>query len=125
MGIAATLAVVYAISCCGVIGFQIALIAGAPWGPITQGGTHERALPLSGRVAACASIFILLGLACAIRSAAGLWPFWPGWTAWIALAVQALSTLANWITPSKPERRLWAPITSFLLATALGAILLA
>ena len=113
-----TLPYVYGALCVAVIGFQIALICGAPWGRITQGGQHAGRLPLSGRFAAGLSIFILIGMALAVASADGRWPNWPMWTTWLALGVQALSTLANWITPSRPERRLWGPITSVMLITA-------
>jgi len=117
------LALAYSILIIGVIGFQIALIAGAPWGPLTQGGQHEGALPRSGRIAAGASIVILIAMALAILSQAGLWPNWPRWTGWAALVVQALSTTANWATRSKPERKLWAPITTLLLVLASSVVI--
>ncbi|WP_424967978.1 MULTISPECIES: hypothetical protein [unclassified Dinoroseobacter] len=123
MNLITSLAVGYAIACLGVIGFQIALIAGAPWGRITQGGKHQGALPISGRVAAFVSIFILAAMACAILSAVGIWPNWPRWTGRVALGVQALVTLVNWITPSKPERMLWGPVESVLLAMATVVVL--
>lgn len=117
-----TLALVYTAACFGVIGFQFALIAGAPWGHLTQGGQHVGALPIKNRVAAGISVFILAGMALAIASAAGFWPFWPAWTAWVALAVQAVSAFLNWITPSKPERRLWGPITTVMLLLAASVV---
>ena len=46
----------------GVVAFQVALIAGAPWGRLTQGGLYEGALPTWGRAAAGVSIFILIAL---------------------------------------------------------------
>ena len=108
----------YAALCLGVICFQIALILGAPWGRITQGGTIRVKLPASGRMIAFVSIFILAGMALAILSASGAWPNWPRWTGWVALAVQSLSMILNWITPSRPERLLWGPITTLMLALA-------
>ena len=102
----------------GVIGFQFALIAGAPWGNVTQGGQHHGALPTKNRIGAGVSVFLIAGKALAIGSIAGFWPFWPEWTAWAALALQSVVTLLNWITPSRPERRLWAPITTFMLLVA-------
>ncbi|WP_321828965.1 hypothetical protein [Thalassovita sp.] len=113
-----TVAYAYALICCCVIGFQIALIAGAPWGRITQGGQVDGPLPRRGRVLAAVSIFILAFMALSVLSAAGLVVDWPKWTAWVALVVQALSALANWITPSAPERRLWGPITTVMLLCA-------
>jgi hypothetical protein len=112
----------YGAICSGVVLFQVALVLGAPWGPITQGGSHPGRLPVSGRIVAAASIVVLVGMALAIASAAGLWPHWPRWTSWAALAVQFVSTVLNWITPSRPERLLWAPITSVMLALAASAV---
>ncbi|MEM8554029.1 MAG: hypothetical protein AAGF71_04280 [Pseudomonadota bacterium] len=116
------LALLYLFGCLCIVGFQVALIAGAPWGKINQGGQHTCSLPLSGRIIAGVSIFLLLGMACAILSAAGLWPNWPIWTVWPALAVQGMSAVLNWITPSRPERILWGPIMSLMLVVALTVV---
>lgn len=117
-------AVIYVIVVAGVIVFQFCLIAGARWGRLTQGGRHEGALPVAGRVIALLSIPLLLFMAAGITSAAGMMPNWSNWTAYIALAVQALSTCLNWITPSRAERLLWGPITSVMLVLA-GYVVLA
>lgn len=111
-------AVVYVAMIVGVVAFQICLIAGAPWGRLTQGGGHAGALPARGRVAAGVSILLLLALAAGVASAAGLPPGWPAWTGWTALGIQAVSTVLNWITPSPAERRLWGPVTAAMLALA-------
>lgn len=108
----------YVILVAGVIVFQVCLIAGAPWGRMTQGGRHEGALPVAGRVAAALSVILLACMGAGIASAAGTTPNWPMWTAYVALAVQALSTTLNWITPSPAERRLWGPVTAVMLALA-------
>jgi len=115
-------AIAYSILTAGVIVFQCCLIAGAPWGHLTQGGKNTGALPRAGRIAAGISILLLVGMAGGVLSAAGLAPGWPQWTGWAAVGVQALSTLANWATPSKSERRLWAPITTLLLVLALVSV---
>lgn len=100
--------------------FQIALILGAPLGRCTQGGQHEGALPLSGRIIAAVSIPIVLFQGLAILSAAGFPGLgWPVWTGWVAFAVTVVSTVLNWITPSKPERAVWGPIMLVLSAMAL------
>jgi hypothetical protein len=116
-------AMFYALAVAGVIGFQVCLMAGAPWGRLTQGGGQEGALPASGRVAAGVSIALLVFMGAGITGAAGLPPQWPPWTGWVALSIQAVSTLLNWITPSVPERRLWAPITSVMLGLAAYVVL--
>lgn len=118
MTIIDTMLFIYVAACVGVIWFQFALIAGAPWGHLTQGGQQHGSLPTKNRIAACISVIILAGMALAIASAAGSWPLWPSWTAWAALAVQFVVTLLNWITPSKPERQLWGPITTTMLLLA-------
>ncbi|SIN78194.1 hypothetical protein [Vannielia litorea] len=102
----------------GVIGFQIALILGAPWGRITQGGQVEGPLPRSGRIVAAVSIALLIAMALAILSADGRWPAWPSWTGWAAVAMNGVMTVLNWITPSPAERRLWGPITTVIFALA-------
>lgn len=111
-------ATIYAFFIVCVIFFQFCLIAGAPWGRITQGGQHEGPLPVSGRVAAGISVFILIAMGLGILSAAGLVSAWPRWAIYTVLGVQALSVVLNWITPSRKERLLWAPITSTMLAMA-------
>lgn len=116
-------ALAYAVICGGVIVFQFCLIAGAPWGRLTQGGMHAGALPVSGRVAAVASAVLLTLMAGAILSAAGLWLHWPQWTSWVALGIQTVSTVLNWITPSRSERLLWAPVTTAMLVMALLVLL--
>lgn len=113
----------YAVICFGVTVFQICLICGAPWGRITQGGTHPKSLPISSRVFAGVSIILLTVMAGSIISAAGLWPYWPRWLGWCALGIQAISTLLNWITPSRSERLLWAPVTTVMLTLATVVLL--
>ncbi|MDG1482608.1 MAG: hypothetical protein P8R54_23660 [Myxococcota bacterium] len=106
----------------GVVAFHVALIAGAPWGYLTQGGQHRGRLPLRNRVAAGVSIALLLCMGAAIASTAGFAPSAPAWIGWATVGVQALSTLANWATTSAPERRLWAPINTVMLAAALCVV---
>ena len=106
----------------GVIGFQVALILGAPWGRLTQGGQTEGPLPLSGRIIAAVSIGILIAIPVALLSADGRWPNWPNWTAWGAVAVLSISTVLNWITPSSAERKLWGPIMTLMLILAIAIV---
>jgi len=113
----------YASACLAIVFFQIALIVGAPLGAYTQGGRFEGALPLAGRIAAAVSIPVVLFQALAILSAAGFPGLgWPAWTGWVAFAVQVATTGLNWITPSKPERAVWGPVTSVMSAMALVAL---
>jgi len=112
-------ALLYAVFCGGVIVFQIGLIAGAPWGRLTQGGNHPDVLPGSGRVIAAISAFLLILMAGSFLSVAGMWLIWPRWMGWGALGIQMVSMLLNWITPSRAERRLWGPVTTVMFTMAL------
>lgn len=101
----------YATACMAIVFFQVALIGGAPLGRWTQGGQHPGRLPLSGRIVAGLSVFVLLFQALAVLSAAGFPGLdWPRWTGWLALAVSVISTVLNGITPSKAERAVWFPV---------------
>ena len=118
-----TLAVVYATGIAGIICFQIALICGAPWGKITQGGRQDGPLGAAGRVSAGVSIFLRLVMGAGILSAAGYPPGWPNWTGWFATAISGISMILNWITPSAPERKIWAPVTTVMFALAMAVML--
>ena len=110
----------YGTACLAIVFFQIALIAGVPLGRYTQGGQNDGALPMSGRLIAAVSIPVVLFQALAILSAAGFPGLdWPRWTGWMAFAVQVVSAGLNWITPSKPERAVWGPVTLVMSAMAL------
>ncbi len=103
-----------------VVLFQIALVFGAPWGRLTQGGRQDGALSPSARALAALSVGVLVFLALAILSAAGFPGLgWPRWTGWVALVLTLLTTMANLATPSEPERRLWGPVTLVMSALAL------
>lgn len=114
----ATAAHIYALMCAGVVLFQLALIFGAPWGRITQGGNHEGALPMRGRVFAAVSLVLMVLMGTAMLSAAGALDLWPRWMGWAALGITAISCVLNWITPSRPERLLWGPTLLVMLLLA-------
>ena len=115
-----SLAHLYATACLASVFFQIALIAGAPLGRFTQGGRYEGALPLSGRLMAAFSVPILLGMALAIVSAAGLPGLeWPRWTGWVAFGLTCAICALNWMTPNADERSIWGPVTTVMSALAL------
>lgn len=113
------LAHLYAAGCLAIVAFQVALIAGAPLGPWTQGGQNPGALPRAGRIVAALSIPVALFQGLAIVGAAGFPGLdWPRWTGWVALFLTALSCVLNWITPSAPERAVWGPVILVMVALA-------
>jgi hypothetical protein len=118
-----SLTIVYSIIILGVICFQMALIFGAPWGRITQGGTHDGALPKQGRIIAAISIILLVAMICSIISMGGHWPHWPRWTGWLTVTINLIMCVLNWITPSVAERKIWGPITSVIVVLAASIML--
>lgn len=117
-------ALIYFAICIGVILFQICMIAGAPWGRLTQGGFNSGKLPTRNRILAGFSVFLMLAMGLSIISAAGYWPSWPIWSGWIALASTIVSVIMNLMTPSVPERKLWGPVTLAMLGLALIVVLM-
>ena len=122
MGIVSVAAVIYAIIILGVIAFQIALVAGVPWGAYAMGGAFPGQLPPALRIAAIVQAVLLAGMAAVILAQAGLiLPGWSqgSWLVWIVVAVMLLGLVLNLITPSAGERKIWAPTLSILLICSL------
>ena len=123
MAIARVAAIIYAIVTFGVVAFQIALAAGAPWGTYAMGGASPGQFPPALRIAAIIQAVLLAGMAAVILARAGLvlpgWSRVSHWLVWIVAALTALSLVLNLITPSAGERAIWAPILALLLLSSL------
>jgi cytochrome bd-type quinol oxidase subunit 2 len=121
------LAIVYAITTALVVGFQLALAAGAPWGAYAMGGAFSGRMPSPMRVAAVVQAAVLIGLALVVLSRAelvvpDLVDTWP-WLAWIPVVVSALAVVLNASTRSQGERRIWLPVALLLLLCSVGVAL--
>lgn len=116
-------AITYGIVSLGVIAFQIALAAGAPWGEIAMGGAFPGQFPPELRVAAVVQAVILLLLALIVLSRAGValtkWSKVSRWAIWIAVVFSSLSLILNTITPSPRERAIWMPVALIMLISSL------
>ena len=123
MDIARVAAIIYAIVMLGVVAFQIALAAGAPWGAYAMGGAAPGQFSPALRVAAMIQAVLLAGMAAVILARAGLilpgWSQVSHWLVWIVVALTALSLALNLITPSAGERAIWAPTLALLLIGSL------
>lgn len=123
MDIARVAAIIYAIVTLGVVAFEIALAAGAPWGAYAMGGASPGKFPPALRIAAIIQALLLAGMAAVILARAGLvlpgWSRVSHWLVWIVVALTALSLVLNLITPSARERAIWAPTLSLLLISSL------
>ncbi|MGE0556043.1 MAG: hypothetical protein AB7R55_21655 [Gemmatimonadales bacterium] len=106
-----------------VIGFQIALAAGAPWGEYAMGGAYPGRVPppirvtavLQGGLAALLASVVLARAGVAVRRWARSSRRW----IWAVVALALVSTVLNLITPSAGERARWAPVAVALLLTSL------
>ena len=123
MAIARVAAIIYAIVTLGVVAFQIALAAGAPWGAYAMGGASPGQFPPALRIGAIIQAVLLVGMAAVILARAGLtlpgWSRMSHWLVWIVVALTALSLVLNLISPSVGERAIWVPTLSLLLISSL------
>jgi hypothetical protein len=115
-------ALLYAAVSVGVVAFQVAVAAGAPWGAYEMGGVLPGQFPLALRIAALAQATLIAGMAAVVMSRAGL--ILAGrsaasrWLVWLVVALAAVSLLLNLITPSAGERAIWAPVALLLLTSS-------
>jgi hypothetical protein len=115
-------AIIYAVVSLAVVGFQVALAAGAPWGEYAMGGAAPGQFPPALRIAALVQAALIAGMAMVVLARAGLiLPGWlrvSRWLIWLVIAFVALSLFLNLITPSAGERAIWAPTLVLLLVTS-------
>ena len=121
-------AVISTVLLAAVVVFQLALVAGAPWGAWTQGGAVTGALPTSGRVFAAVSAVILLAFALGLLGRVGWGPLaghrrLSTTLTWIAVAYGVVAVVLNAATPSGVERVVWLPFSLVLLAAELTTAL--
>jgi hypothetical protein len=121
----ATAALLFALLAGGVGVFQLALVLGAPWGEFTLGGRWPGRLPASGRWLAALSLMLLVVFSVLILARAGLGlglaglEAWSRPGAWVVVAYCALGSVANVMTRSRRERRLWLPVVLCMLGLSL------
>lgn len=127
MDVTVVAAVIYSFVTLVVVGFQLALAFGAPWGAYAMGGAFPGRFPPAMRLAAVAQAILLGLMAAVVLSRAGLvlpqWSQVSGWLTWVIVAFVAVSVVLNTVTPSAGERRLWVPATLVLLASSLTVAL--
>jgi len=116
---------------CGLLGivilFQLALVAGAPWGAYAMGGAFPGVYPPAMRVAALVQTVILgaIGLVALARAGLAL-PRWrpaSRWLIWVVVVLLGVGVILNLITPSGIERAVWAPVAILLFASGLRVAL--
>jgi hypothetical protein len=107
--------------------FQLALAAGAPWGSLAMGGRYPGRFPPQMRIAALVQVVIygLMGVVVFVRAEMILPDMFEASriAAWVVVALMGIAVVLNLITPSKWERRIWAPVALVLFATSLRVAL--
>ena len=122
MKIICVAALVYATVSAGIVAFQVALAAGAPWGAYAMGGAFSGQFPPTLRIAALVQAALIVGMAAVVLSRAGL--VLAGWSrasrrlVWVVVAFAAVGLVLNLITPSAGERAIWAPVALVLLVSS-------
>src|SRR5918993_1026592 len=122
IGVSGAAALVFATVSAGVIAFQLALAAGAPWGAYAMGGAFPGRFPMALRIAAVVqtAFFALMAGVVVSRDGLGLvrWSSASRTFAWVVVAISAVSFVLNLITPSAGERAIWAPVAFLLLVSS-------
>lgn len=127
MNVATTAALVQVAIALVVVVFQLALVAGAPWGEYTMGGRNKGRLPRLLRISATVSAVIMLAQAGHYLAQAGvlpplLDPRGSNVVNWIWFGFSIAGLIVNSISRSKKERNTWVPV---LLASAACTLLVA
>ena len=103
--------------------FQLALAVGMPWGDLAMGGRFPGKFPPNLRIGAVVQAVLLAFLACIVLAKAGAAFLGLSNLAnslvWVAVGISGLSLVLNLITPSKWERRLWAPVALVMTIASL------
>jgi len=110
-----TAALIQVVISLGVVVFQLALAAGAPWGEYTMGGQTKGRLPRSQRIGATLSAVIMLAQAGHYLAQAGVIPRLLDPTGnnvvnWIWFGFSIAGLILNSISRSKKERNTWVPV---------------
>lgn len=115
---------VYALAIVAPVIGQLGLLFGAPWGHLTMGGRWQGALPLRMRPLAAVQASLLILMACVVLDYSGAMEFGlPNWAIWPVLGLTVLTTIGNLVTPSRPERLFWGPVTVIMTISLLGVLL--
>jgi hypothetical protein len=115
----------------GLVVFQFALAAGAPWGRAAYGGQAPGVLPRQFRISSAVAAVVWIGVALVVARYAGI-PVWAplpdAWlpvAIWVIVGLLAIAVVLNTITRSVVERAIWMPVTIVLFGSTLVVALTA
>ncbi|MDF1804281.1 hypothetical protein [Thalassovita sp.] len=102
------------------ITMQIALAFGAPLGRFANGGLHPGVLPPVWRGLAVMQGALLIAMTASVLAKATVISVQvPSGAFGIALGLTVLTLIANALSPSRPERLLWGPVTAVMVIAVL------
>lgn len=112
--IATIAAITYAALMVVVFLFQFCLTIGLPWGEASMGGKYPGKYPPGMRVVSLLNMIILSFLTIIVLVKADLilsqFKSFSNTAIWFVVAFSAVGSVLNMITPSKIERKIWAPV---------------
>jgi hypothetical protein len=112
-------AMIYAAATTLPIAMHVGLIAGAPWGRFTMGGHFSGRLPAVWRVLPLVQAALLIAMSCSVLQRANLLDLsLPSYAFPLTLLLTFVTLIANSFSPSRPERRLWTPVTAAMALSA-------
>ena len=103
--------------------FQLGLTLGIPWGEASMGGKYSGKYPPKMRIVSLINSLILIFIAVIVLVKADL--LFPQYKSISNIAIyfvvgfSAVATILNIKTPSKIERKIWAPIATLLLIASI------
>ena len=103
--------------------FQLGLTLGMPWGEASMGGKFPGKYPPKMRIVSLINSLILIFIAVIVLVKADL--LFPQYKSISNIAIyfvvgfSAVATILNIITPSKIERKIWAPFATLLLIASI------
>ena len=116
-------AIIFSVLIVIIVFFQIGLAIGMPWGEYAMGGYFPGRFPWKLRVLAIVQGILLIIFALIVLDKADLFRFEyfsiPSIAIWFVVAFSILTSILNFITKSKKERKIWFPASILLLITSL------
>jgi hypothetical protein len=94
-----------------------------PWGEASMGGKFPGKYPPKMRIVSLINSFILSLIATVVLIKAELllpqYKSYANVAVYFVVAFSAVATILNILTPSKIERKIWAPVATLLLITSI------
>lgn len=106
--------------------FQLAIAAGAPFGPASWGGTHEGALPPNLRAGSAVAALVWTVASLVVLGRVDVGPLsgsWLRWAVWGLVGLLVVGAVMNAASRSRWERFGWAPFSLVLALLCLAVAL--